>query len=208
MARNLADEYPGGVRSADLAPLTDPESVPQAVADALSVRESSGVPPAEAISHALRGEELLLVLDNRGHLVGAAADLAETLLGSCPGLRILASSREALGVAGEVILQAPPPSGPTPGQKPPVEELGGYESVWLFVQRARYRNPAFVLTPQNAGSVAEICARLESIPLAIELADARVGLSIERSQRGSRTRWACSPRGPRPPPRLHGFTAK
>ena len=180
VAGDLADAYQDGVRLAELAPLTDLESVPQAVADALSVRESLGAPPVEAISRALRGKEMLLVLDNCEHLVEAAARLAETLLVGCPRLRILATSREALGVAGETVLQVPPLSGPDPGRRPPAEELEGYESVRLFVQRARYRNPAFVLTPHNAGSVAEICARLESIPLAIELAAARVGLSVEQ----------------------------
>ncbi len=180
VAGDLADAHPDGVRLAELAPLTDPESVPQAVADALSVRERPGASPVEEITQALSGKSLLLVLDNCEHLVGAAARLAETLLLGCLGLRVLATSREALGVAGEQILQVPPLSGPGPGQRPSVEDLEGYESVRLFVQRARYRNPAFVLTPQNAGAVAEICARLESIPLAIELAAARVGLSVEQ----------------------------
>ena len=180
VAGDLADAYPDGVRLAELAPLTDGESVPPVVAEALSVRESPGVPPAEAISHALRGKKMLLVLDNCEHLVEAAATLVETILLGCPGLRILATSREALGVAGETVLRVPPLSGPEPGLRPPPEELEGYESVRLFVQRARYRNPAFVLTPHNAGPVAEICARLESIPLAIELAAARVGLSVEQ----------------------------
>ena len=180
VAGDLSDAYPDGVILAELAPLTDPESVPQAVADALAVRESPGAPPVEAISHALQGKEILLVLDNCEHLVEAAARLAEALLVGCPGLRILATSREPLGVAGEAVLQVPPLSGPEPGRRSPPEELEGYESVRLFVQRARYRNPAFVLTPHNAGSVAEICARLDSIPLAIELAAARVGLSVEQ----------------------------
>jgi len=180
VAGDLADAYPDGVRLAELAPLTDPESVPQAVADALSVREQPGASPVDEITHALSGERLLLVLDNCEHVVEAAARLAETLIRGCPNLRILATSREALGVAGEAILQVPPLSGPAPGQRPPAEDLERYESVRLFVQRARYRNPAFVLTPQNAGAVAEICARLESIPLAIELAAARVGLSVEQ----------------------------
>ena len=111
VAGDLADTYPDGVRLAELAPLTDRESVPQAVAEALSVRESPGVPPAEAISHALRGKKLLLVLDNCEHLVEAAATLAETLFLGCPGLRILATSREVLGVDGTL----PTGSRPTVG---------------------------------------------------------------------------------------------
>ncbi len=180
MATDLAEAYPDGARLAELAPLTDPESVPQAVADALGVREQPGTSPVDTLKEAMRGKDLLLLLDNCEHLVEAAARLAETLLGACPGLRVLATSREALGAAGEAILQVPPLSGPAPGSRNTAEGLEGYESVRLFVQRARYRNPAFVLTPQNAGSVAEICTRLESIPLAIELAAARVGLSVEQ----------------------------
>jgi len=180
VAGDLADSYPDGVRMAELAPLMDPGSVPQAVADALSVREGPGASPVEAITQALGGRRLLLVLDNCEHVVEAAAPLAEALLRRCPGLRILATSREALGAAGEAVLPVPPLSGPGPGQRPSAEDLEGYESARLFVRRARYRNPAFVLTPQNAGAVAEICARLESIPLAIELAAARVGLSVEQ----------------------------
>lgn len=180
VARDLDHAYPNGARMAELAPLTDPESVPQAVAEALSVRERPGAPPVEAIAQAVGGKGLLLVLDNCEHLVEAAARLVHALLEGCPGLRVLATSREPLGVAGEVILEVPPLSGPAPGQRPAAEELEGYESARLFVQRARYRNPAFVLTPQNAGAVAEICARLESLPLAIELAAARVGLSVEQ----------------------------
>jgi predicted ATPase/DNA-binding SARP family transcriptional activator/DNA-binding CsgD family transcriptional regulator len=180
VATDLADAYPDGVRLAELAPLTDPESVPQAVADALSVHESPGGSPVDTLKEALREKDLLLLLDNCEHLVETVARLAETLLKGCPGLRILATSREALGVAGEVILQVPPLSGPAPGERLSAEELEGYEAARLFVQRARYRNPAFVLTPHNAGAVAEICARLESIPLAIELAAARIGLSVEQ----------------------------
>ena len=180
VAGDLADSYPDGVRLAELAPLTDPESVPQAVADALSARDGPGASSLEAITQALDSKRLLLVLDNCEHLVEAAARLAEALLKRCPGLRILATSREALGAEGEAKLRVPPLSGPRQGQRPSAEDLEGYESARLFVQRARYRNPAFVLTPQNAGAVAEICARLESIPLAIELAAARVGLSVEQ----------------------------
>ena len=109
----------------------------------------------------------------------------DTLLDSCPRLRILATSREALGVEGEVRWLVPPLSVPEPQGTPSSEELEGYESVRLFVERARERDPSFSLSPQNALAVAEICRRLEGIPLAIELAAARVGtLSVEQiSQR-------------------------
>lgn len=118
---------------------------------------------------------MLLLLDNCEHLVGAAARLAEALLASCPPLRILATSREPLGAVGEVILRVPPLSGPDPRRRPTLEELFGYESARLFAERVRYRDPAFTLTEENARAVAEICRKLDGMPLAIELAAARVG---------------------------------
>jgi len=112
---------------------------------------------------------------------GACAGLAAALLHFSGGLRILATSREALGVSGELTWPVPPLSFPDAHALPPVEELGGIESVRLFVERARYRRPDFVLDSGNASSVAEICMRLEGIPLAIELAAAMVGtLSVEQ----------------------------
>ena len=118
VARDLADTYPDGVRLAELQPLTHPESVPQAVADALSVRERPGASPVEEIIQSLRGESPLLVLDNCEHLVEAAARLVETLLLSCPGLRVLATSREALGVAGEESCRCRPSPGPVRASGP------------------------------------------------------------------------------------------
>jgi non-specific serine/threonine protein kinase len=103
----------------------------------------------------------------------------ETLLGSCPGLRFLATSREVLGAVGEVSWRVPPLSGPDPQHPNTLEELEGYESVRLFVERARYHDLSFALSPHNARTVAEICAWLEGIPLAIELAAARVELFVE-----------------------------
>jgi non-specific serine/threonine protein kinase len=120
-------------------------------------------------------------LDNCEHLIDAVASLADTLLDSCPRLRVLATSREALGVAGEVIRTVSSLSLPDPQEQPTVEKLEGYESARLFVERARYRNPAFALTPRNVGAVAEVCRRLEGMPLAIELAATRVGtLPVEQ----------------------------
>ncbi|BBL80218.1 LuxR family transcriptional regulator [Rubrobacter xylanophilus] len=174
-AHGLRGSYPDGVWLVELASLADPELVPQAVASVLGVREGADCPVVEALSGHLRSGKLLLVLDNCEHLVEACARLAERLLVSCPGLRILATSREVLGVAGEVGLVVPPLSVPEPTRTSEnVEQMLGYEAVRLFVERAHHRSPAFCLTAGNAGVVAEICRKLEGIPLAIELATARI----------------------------------
>jgi non-specific serine/threonine protein kinase len=124
---------------------------------------------------------LLLILDNCEHLLEASARLVDKLLDSCPRLRILATSREAIGVEGEIRWDVPPLSMPDPQHTLSPEELEGYESVRLFVERARGRDPTFYLSPHNALTVAEVCGRLEGIPLALELAAARVGtLSLEQ----------------------------
>jgi predicted ATPase/DNA-binding SARP family transcriptional activator/DNA-binding CsgD family transcriptional regulator len=177
VARELAGTYPDGAWLVELAPLSNPELLPQAVAAALGVRErseESAEPFVPSLIDALRSKELVLVLDNCEHLLDACARLAEVLLGSCPGLRILATSREALGVAGEATRVVAPLS--VPDSRCPTEpyEIATSGSVRLFLDRARYRRPAFGLTSQNVSAVAEICRQLDGIPLAIELAAARV----------------------------------
>jgi predicted ATPase len=123
---------------------------------------------------------MLLVLDNCEHVVEGAASLVDALLDSCPDLRILATSREALGVAGEVRCTVPALSVPVPGSPPAVEDLEGYDSARVFAERASGRRPGFALHSGNAVAVAEICRKLEGIPLAIELAAARTGaLAVE-----------------------------
>jgi predicted ATPase/DNA-binding SARP family transcriptional activator/DNA-binding NarL/FixJ family response regulator len=175
-ARDLVGIYPDGGWLVELAPLSDGALLPQAVAATLGVREQPGRPLIETLLDALRDKEMLLILDNCEHLIHAAAHLAEVLLDSCPRLRVLATSREPLGVRGE--LSWPVPSLSTPGTQhlPTVEELEGFESARLFVDRASNRHPGFELTPENATAVAQVCARLEGIPLAIELAAVRVGM--------------------------------
>ena len=179
VARDLTEAYADGVWLAELAAVAEGSLVGGAIAEVLRVPEQPGRPLEVTLVDALREKHVLLVLDNCEHLVNDVARLAEFLLRSCPRLRILTTSREILGASGEVFWQAPPLSGPDPARANTTEELEGYESVRLFVQRARYRNPAFALTRQNAAAVAEICTRLEGIPLAIELAAARVGLSVQ-----------------------------
>jgi predicted ATPase/DNA-binding CsgD family transcriptional regulator len=180
-ARDLIGSYPDGVRLVELAPLSEEELVPKAVAEALDVHERPGEPLADTLAEILRGRQLLLVLDNCEHLLEAVARLVDKLLDSCPRLRILATSREALGVEGEMGWVVPPLSVPEPQGTPSSKELKAYESARLFAERARGRDHSFSLSPKNALAVAEICRMLEGIPLAIELAAARVGtLSLEQ----------------------------
>jgi predicted ATPase/DNA-binding SARP family transcriptional activator len=157
----------------ELAALTRPELVPQQVAATLGLREQGGRPVVEMLVDLIGTRGLLLVLDNCEHLVDACAHLAETLLRGCPSLRILATSREALGVAGEQAWLVPALSLPE-AQPSNLEAITSAEAVQLFAERARDVMPEFRLTESNAASVAQICRRLDGIPLAIELAAARV----------------------------------
>ncbi len=172
-ARDLIESYPDGVWLVELAPLSEEALVPKALAEALEVPERHAEPLSDTLAEVLRDRQLLLVLDNCEHLLEATARLVDKLLDSCPRLRILATSREALGVQGEMRWPVPPLSVPEPRGMPSSDEIEGYESVRLFVERARGRDPSFSLSPHNARAVAEICHMLEGIPLAIELAAAR-----------------------------------
>jgi predicted ATPase/DNA-binding SARP family transcriptional activator/DNA-binding CsgD family transcriptional regulator len=175
-ARGLAGAYQDGVWLADLAPLSEPGLVPQAVARALGVHEQPGRPLLGTLLEELRGKELLLVMDNCEHLIQASSSLAETLLSSCPRLRILATSRELLGVGGEAVRQVGPLSLPeTTNGGSSAEDLMSCEAVRLFVERARITVPDFGLTEGNAGAVVRVCGRLDGMPLAIELAAAQMG---------------------------------
>ena len=130
---------------------------------------------------ACRGRTVLLVLDNCEHMLYAAASLADTLLDACPGLKVLATSREPLNVAGETNRPVSPLGVPDPRREPTAALLEGTESSRLFLMRAANRSPSFALTPSSARAVAEVCQGLAGIPLAIELAAVRVGtLSVEQ----------------------------
>jgi predicted ATPase/DNA-binding CsgD family transcriptional regulator len=181
VARDLIESYPDGVWLVELAPLSEGDLVPRAIAKVLRVPERPGEPLTDTLMDVIRSKNLLVVLDNCEHLVDAAALLVDTLLSACPQLRILATSREALGVEGEYRWVVPPLSAPAHQHSPTVRELESSESARLFSERALQRDPAFILTAQNAQVVAEICKKLEGLPLAIELAAARVGtLSLEQ----------------------------
>jgi len=179
-ASELVEEFEEGVWLVELAPLADPSLVPQAVASTVGVREQQARSLTETLSYFLGSKKVLLVLDNCEHLVEACAALAQALLQSCPELRVLATSREALGITGEVAWPVPSLSLPDLRRLPDVESLPRYESARLFVERVVAVKPTFTLTEQNAPSVAHICYRLDGIPLAIELAAARAKmLSVE-----------------------------
>ena len=182
VARDLVQAYPDGVWLVELAPLSEGALLPKAVAEALKVSERPQEPLADTLLEVLRDRRLLLVLDNCEHLIEATARLVDVLLDSCPRVRILATGREALGVEGEARWLVPPLSMPAPQEGTPLsEQLEAYESVRLFVERAGGHDPTFSLSQRNALAVAEICRKLEGIPLAIELAAARVGtLSLEQ----------------------------
>src|SRR5215216_3035314 len=181
VAYDLIGAYPDGAWLVELATLSEGWLVQQAVAAELHVREQPNRPLFSTLVEALREKKMLLVLDNCEHLIDAAAYLVDALLCSCPHLRVLATSREALGVAGEVKWMVPPL--PLPNLRHPltVEELAGFESIRLFLERARYHHPAFVLTTQNVEAVTDVCRQLEGLPLAIELAAARIStLSVKQ----------------------------
>jgi predicted ATPase/class 3 adenylate cyclase/Tfp pilus assembly protein PilF len=181
VAADLLGDYPDGVWLVELAAVADPALVPQAVAAAVGVREEPGRPLLQTLVESLRPRRLLLLLDNCEHLVGACASLAHDLLSRCPQLCLLATSREVLGIAGEMAWRVPSLSLPDPEEPLPAEQITDYEAVRLFVDRALRTRPGFAVTPENASSVAQVCHRLDGIPLAIELAAARVCiLSVEQ----------------------------
>jgi predicted ATPase/class 3 adenylate cyclase len=181
VAADLLEEHPDGVWLVELAALADPALVTQTAAAALGVREEAGRPLIETLVDYLKPKALLLVLDNCEHLLSACAQLAEHLLRACPQLRMLATSREGLGIAGELTYRVPSLSLPEPRQLPPVERLMEYEAVRLFAERAVFTEPCFAMREQNAPAVARVCQRLDGIPLAIELAAARLkALPVEQ----------------------------
>jgi len=174
VAAELLPDYAEGVWVADLAALSDPALVPHTVAAALAVSEQPGRPLTDALIDTLRPKSLLLLLDNCEHLLGACGQLADALLRRCPNLRILATSRERLGIDGELAYRVPSLSVPHPERLPSLEELTRFEAVSLFLERASFAHPEFRVTSRNLPAVVQVCRRLDGIPLAIELAAARV----------------------------------
>ena len=180
-AADMSGRFGEGVWLVELAPLSNPEDVGQTFASVLGVQEEPGRPLTETLADEVRSQEMLLVLDNCEHLVEAAASLASVLLGRCPNLRVLATSREALGVTGETLFAVSPLSLPDPHLLPAADALADYEAARLFVERARAIRPGFKITDRIAVAIAQICYRLDGMPLAIELAAARAKvLSVEQ----------------------------
>jgi len=176
IASVLTDAYSDGVWITELAALSEEEQVLKAVAALLGLREQPSRLLVDTLVLSLRNKQMLLVLDSCEHLVAAVARLVDTLLNSCPRLLVLTTSREALGVAGEAKWLVAPLLLPDSREAPTFDNMAGYESVRLFVERAKYHHPDFVLTPRNVETVAGICRQLDGIPLAIELAAAWAGV--------------------------------
>jgi predicted ATPase/class 3 adenylate cyclase len=175
-AANQIDRFDDGVYFVDLAPARERDAAFQAVVRAVGVSAGGDELPLDVLKEQLRSRQLLLLLDNLEQVMEAAGGIAE-LLTHCPELKVLATSREALRVRGEHLLAVPPMSVPDGREARPAPELlSGYEAVRLFVERAREVQPEFALNDGNAGAVAQICARLDGLPLAIELAAARLTL--------------------------------
>jgi non-specific serine/threonine protein kinase len=170
VVRDAVDE----VAFVELAPLAGGAQVPHAVASVLGLREQPQHSLLQTLAAALQARPLLLVLDNCEHLLAICAELSSTLLRACPQLRLLATSREPLGIAGEVVWPVPALSLPDRQAPAASGQLGEAEAVRLFVERARAAQPSFEITEQNARAVAEVCVQLDGLPLAIELAAARV----------------------------------
>ena len=172
-AADLLDDFPDGTFFVPLATLTDAELFFSAVAETLGVQETGEQPLDETLKDYLRERRVLLVLDNFEQVLGAAPAVTE-LLARAPGLKVLATSRTPLGLYGEHVFPVPPLSMPDLKHPPPLKSLTQYEAVGLFVERARALKPDFEVTNESAPAVAEICVRLDGLPLAIELAAARI----------------------------------
>jgi predicted ATPase/DNA-binding CsgD family transcriptional regulator len=172
VAWEVLDRFTDGVFFVDLAPISDPELVASKIAQVLGVRDTGSKPLRETLRNTLRQKRLLLLLDNFEQIIGTAPLVSE-LLSACPGLKALVTSREALRIYGEQEYPVPPLALPDLDCVEPLRVLSQYEAVELFSQRARTVKPDFAITDENAPAVAEICVRLDGLPLAIELAAAR-----------------------------------
>jgi len=179
LARQAASEFVDGAWFVDLAPLTDPAVVGPTVARSLGLTEQPERPIVDFLKTHLAKRELLLVLDNFEHLL-AASEFVEDILVSAPGLKLLVTSRSILNLYGEQEFAVQPLAFPAPGAQADVDHLTNYEAVELFVDRARLAKPGLRMTDENARTVADICSRLDGLPLAIELAASRVRIMEPR----------------------------
>ncbi|MGH8713249.1 MAG: ATP-binding protein [Casimicrobiaceae bacterium] len=196
VAAEVIERYPDGVWVVELGSISEATLVPICVAQVLGIQERIGEPLIRTLCRDLRARNLLLVLDTCEHVIAAAAALVAALLAEAPNSQVLATSREALNVDGEQQLPLQPLS--LPSNAASLEEIAGSEAVQLFVDRARLLQPGFDLTQHSAPSVTAICSCLEGIPLAIELAAARISsLSIDEISRRLDDRFALLAAGPR-----------
>ncbi|MFD8372354.1 tetratricopeptide repeat protein [Streptomyces sp. NPDC059688] len=180
VAARRGGDFRDGACFVDLAGLAEPDLVPEAVAAALGLPLPPSGRSGQALVAQLTGRELLLVLDNCEHLVDACAALASEIIARCPGVAVLATSREPLRSYGERTFRVPSLGLPDPHRLPSVADLGRFASVRLFTERAARADPGFRLTDRNAAAVAQICFRLDGMPLALELAAARAHVLAPR----------------------------
>jgi predicted ATPase/class 3 adenylate cyclase len=180
-ANEMLDQYPDGAWFVELAPILDPLLVPRTTAIAIGLRDEPQRPVIDMLCDYLHEKKILLILDNCEHLVEACARMADRILHSAPGTCILASSRESLGIGGEVTYRVPSLGLPDMQNLPSIETLSQYEAVKLFIDRAMSAVPTFIVTNDNAPALAQVCHHLDGIPLAIELAAAKIRvLSVEQ----------------------------
>lgn len=184
VAADALERFPDGAWFVELAALADPDLVAQTVAGEMGLKEEPGRPILQTLIDYLRSRHLLLILDNCEHLLDATARLVDAILRACPRVLVLSSSREGLGIAGETAYRVPSLGLPEPGRETPPAALLQYEAVRLFLDRVELVSPGFQVTGENAPAIAAICRRLDGIPLAIELAAARVrALPVEEVNR-------------------------
>lgn len=176
VATDVLEQFPDGIWFLDLAPLSDPALVPNTLASLLGLRESGELSVTDLLTNYFRFRTALVIFDNCEHLIESCAQLVHSLVTSCEGLSILATSREVLRVSGEIPYRVPSLETPTLETIFAIEVLAQIESVRLFIERATVTSPGFAISQQNALVIAQICQRLDGIPLAIELAAARTNV--------------------------------
>ena len=180
VAADVSDLFPSGVFFVNLAPISDPALVVPTIAETLVIREGSGQALLERLTEELRQRQMLLLLDNFEQVASAAEQVAALLI-ACPRLKVLVTSREVLHVRAEHEFPVPPLAVPDPNHLPDLATLSHQTAVALFLQQAQAVKPDFHLTDTNARTIAELCARLDGLPLAIELAAARMKLFSPRA---------------------------
>ncbi|MFE3059958.1 protein kinase [Nocardia sp. NPDC059239] len=202
VAHNLQRKFRNGTWLIELGDLRDAESLPSVVAAIFGLSDRGGGSTLDTLIELLAPHDLLLVLDNCEHMVEAVAQLAESLMRACPDVRILATSREALDIEGEAVYPLPPLDTPDPATKPPLRTVARYDAVTLFAERAAAAVPGFEVSDDNRLYAARVCARLDGLPLAIELAAARLRtMSVEQILARLDDRYALLTRGSRSAPR-------